>query len=116
MAAVHNRQKALQTQLSAAHGQLPRQFGGVLRGLPGSFAAWGTRGVITAHGTKSQEGLLLFVWLTLAVSGRAAVSAGARSAPVPCSAKRRREDQFLLHVLGPSCFDDGALHESEDNF
>jgi hypothetical protein len=30
----------------------PRQFGGVLPGLPGLFAVCRTRGVFTAHGTK----------------------------------------------------------------
>ena len=30
------------------HGSLPRQFGGVLPGLSGSFAACGTRSVCTA--------------------------------------------------------------------
>src|SRR5215831_12525914 len=30
----------------------PRQFGGVLPGLPGLFTACGTRCVFTAHGTK----------------------------------------------------------------
>jgi len=30
---------------------LPRQFGGVLPGFPGSFAVRGTRCVFTAHGT-----------------------------------------------------------------
>src|SRR5438874_8302373 len=41
--------------LSTAYGSLPRQFGGVLPSLPGSFAACGTRCVFTAHGTKRPQ-------------------------------------------------------------
>jgi hypothetical protein len=36
---------------SISRAQHHRQFGGVRPGLPGSFAACGTRGVFTAHGT-----------------------------------------------------------------
>src|SRR5262245_55915392 len=39
------------TVLSTAYGSLPRQFGGVLPGLPGSFATRGTHCVCTAHST-----------------------------------------------------------------
>jgi hypothetical protein len=39
--------------LSPAYGSLPHQFGGVLAGLPGSFAACGTRHVCTTHRTQS---------------------------------------------------------------
>jgi hypothetical protein len=48
--------------LRTVYGSLPRQSDGMLSGLPGSFAACGTRHVYTTHSTKS---FCVEFWLTL---------------------------------------------------